>query len=449
MGAVQDVGMDLTLQKTLFSLSSSLTDHFPRAGARVLDAALVPLVANPWLASWYGRRNRAVLDRLAEVRKVLVLADIHLGDAVLLQGLVLAVRDFFPEAWIDYVVSRAAQPFLEGHPDVSRLWPLYTGSPLPSAEDMAAVGGLVAAGGYDLVVNACPSFVPGRPLPERGAVLDFLTHAPHLVRNEYAPAEPNHFLFQSHRFLAELFQQRWSPQRPSGVTGAWIHLDDAAVDLADAFADSARAFRNEPWVLLNPDGASPYTRPPEAFLAPLLRRLADGGAFVLVGEGHTDAGVGIRLQEALPPALRARTLRVPAVLPAPAYAALLDRVDVFVSGDTGPLHWGAARKVSRTGRRAFWNHTTVVSLFGATPARMSGYDSVQPGFLPAWQDAPSAVFQSHPPCRNLTCLNKPHKTCRVPRCFEGCSPLAIADAVLERLGAIQAGGAAHPGRFVA
>jgi hypothetical protein len=314
---------------------------------------------------------------------------------------------------------------------------------------MAAVRELVAGGGYDLVVNACPSFVPGRPLPERVPVLDFLTHAPHLVRNEYAPAEPNHFLFQSHRFLAELFNQRWSPQRTPWVPGALIHLDDAAVDTADAFVASAPAFQNEAWVLLNPDGASPYTRPPEAFLAALLRRLAEGGAFVLVGEGHTDAGVGLRLQDALPPALRARTLTVPAVLPAPAYAALLDRVDVFVSGDTGPLHWGAARKVSRTGGRLFWNHTTVVSLFGATPARMSGYDSVQPGFLPAWQDAPSAVFRSHPPCRNLTCLNKLHKTCRIPRCFEGCSPLAVADAVLARLEAIRAAGGPHPMRRVA
>jgi hypothetical protein len=329
-------------------------------------------------------------------------------------------------------------PFLEGHPDVSRLWPLYTGSPLPSEGDVAAVRDLLARGSYDLVVNACPSFVPGRPLPERGAVLDFLTHAPRLVRNERAPAEPNHFLFQSHRFLAELFQARGPAQRPVELRGARIFLEDGAVDAADAFLDAARAFGSGPLVLLNPDGASPYTRPPEALLAALLGRLAAGGARVLVGEGHTDAGVGLRLQEALPPALRARTLSVPAALPAPAYAALLDRVDVFVSGDTGPLHWGAARKVSRSGRRAFRNRTAVFSVFGATPARLSGYDSTAPGFLPAWQDAPSAAFLSHAPCLNITCLNKLHKTCRNPRCFEGCPSLPVAEAVLARLGDLRA-----------
>jgi ADP-heptose:LPS heptosyltransferase len=447
MGAAQHVGMDPTLQKTLFSLSSALTGQFPRAGARLLDTAIVPLLAHPWIEAGFRRRNRAVLDRAGEPRKVLVLADVHLGDAVMLQGLVLAVRDFFPAAEIHYGVSRPSQPFLEGHPDVSRLWPIYTGSPLPSERDVAAVRELIAHGGYDLVVNACPSFVPGRPFTERDAVLDFVTHAPRLVRNEYGPTEPNHFLFQSNRFLADLFKERWSPQRPSDVRGARIFLEDAAVDAADAFLDSARVCRNEPWVLLNPDGASPYTRPPEAFLAALLERLVAGGALVLVGEGHTDAGVGIRLQDALPPALQARTLSVPAALPAPAYAALLDRVDVFVSGDTGPLHWGAARKISRTGRRPFGNRTTVYSLFGATPARMSGYDATEPGFLPAWQDAPSAAFLSHAPCRNITCLNKLHKTCRIPRCFEGCSPLSVAEAVLARLGDIRSTGTSRPRRI--
>jgi len=435
--------MDLALQKTLFSLSSSLTGRFPRAGARLLDAAIAPLLAHPWLEAGFRHRNRAVLDRVGEPGKVLVLADVHLGDAVMLQGLVLAIGDFLPAAEIHYVVSRHSQPFLEGHPDVSRLLPIYTGTPLPSDGDVAAVRELIAQGGYDLVVNACPSFVPGRPFPERLAVLDFVTHAPRLVRNEYRPTEPNHFLFQSHRFLADLFKERWSAQRPVAVRGARIFMEDEAVDAADGFLDTARACR----VLLNPDGASPYTRPPEAFLRALLGRMVAGGALVLVGEGHTDAGVGIRLQDALPPALRARTLSVPAALPAPAYAALLDRVDVFVSADTGPLHWGAARKISRSGKRFFGNHTTVYSLFGATPARMSGYDSTEPGFLPAWQDAPSAAYLSHAPCQNITCLNKLHKTCRIPRCFEGCSPLSVADAVLARLADIESTGNSRPRRI--
>ncbi len=441
--------MDLTLQKTVFGLSSSITNRFPRVGARALDATIRPLVANRWLDARFRRRNRAVLNKVGQPRSIVVLSDVHLGDALNSQGLVAAVRDFFPEARIHYVVSRAARPFIEGHPDVSHLWPVYTGSPFPSERDLLAVGELISRTGCDLIVNACPFFVPGRPLPRERRVLDFITHAPRLLRNEADPTEPNHFLFQGHRFLTDLFIERWPLRRSGVVRGARIFLDDEAVDSADAFVDSLQADRDEPWVLLNPDGASPYTRPPEDLLAALLRRLVEGGAFVLVGEGHTDSGVGIRLRDRLAGVFLDRTRLVPASLAAPAYAALLDRMDAFVSGDTGPLHWGAARKISRTGRRFFWNRTAVFSLFGATPARLSGYDSSQPGFLPAWQDAPSAAFQSHAECLNITCVNKLFKTCPTIRCFEACSPLSLADAVLSHLEGTRSIDASRPLRVPA
>ena len=433
--------LDLTLQRALFGFSCALTTHTPRAGARLLNATVKPMVSNAVLRAAFLRRNQAVLDRVGEPRRVLVLSDIHLGDALITQGLIAAVRDFFPSAEIHYAVSRSSAALIEGHPDVTRLWPVYTGSLLPSGQDVSAVRDLMSATRCDLIVSACPSFARGNPLPRDGAVLDFVTHAPVLVRNEDAPTEPNHFLFQGHRFLAGLFSQRWSPRRTDAVGGARIYFDDDAVDAADAYLESAQASHRSPWVFLNPDGASPYTRPPEAVWRQALERVIQGGATVFIGEGHTDAGVGVRLYDRLPLPLRDRTRVVPASTPVPAYAAMLDRMDAFVSGDTGPLHWGAARKISRTGRRAFRNRTAIFSLFGATPARMSGYDSGRPGFLPAWQDAPSEAHVSHAPCQNITCLNKLLKTCAPARCFEGSSPLALADAILR---SVQTAGSARP-----
>jgi ADP-heptose:LPS heptosyltransferase len=426
--------MDLSLQKALFRASSALTRRYPVAGARLLNTAIKFIVTHPTLDAAYHKRNQSVLDHVGQPKTILVLADIHLGDAVMLQGLVVAARDYFPASDIHYVIARSARPFIEGHPDVTHLWPIYTGSSLPNEQDFAAVRDLIVRLEPDLVINACPSFVPGRPLPNNRSVLDFLTRAPRLIWNDDHPTEPNHFLFQSYEFLAGLFARRWPNRRPGGIRGASIYLDDDAVDAAGAFVDSLATPPYRPWVLLNPDGASPYTRPPQPVLASVLDRLVAAGMLVMIGEGHTDAGVGRRLRDGLSPAARRRTRLVPGTLPAPAYAALIDRMDGFVSGDTGPLHWAAARKVSRSGCRSFRNRTAVFALFGATPARMSGYDSSTPGFLPAWQDAVSATFVSHAPCLNITCLNKLHKTCATVRCFEGCSPLALADAVTATIG---------------
>ena len=88
---------------------------------------------------------------------------------------------------------------------------------------------------------------------------------------------------------------------------------------------------------------------------------------------------------------RKRLTIVPKSMNLDAYAALIDFADFFISGDTGPLHIGAARKVSKTGTRKFRNRTYVVSVFGATNARMSGYDSTDPLFRPPIRMFPHAV----------------------------------------------------------
>ena len=170
--------------------------------------------------------------------------------------------------------------------------------------------------------------------------------------------------------------------------------------------------------MLNPDAASPYTRVPFNEQVELLRQLSALAVPVLVAAGHTEANVGVRLRDALPAAQQRGLHIIPATMPLDAWSALIDRADAFVSADTGPLHLGAARKVSRSGSRSFRNRTAIHGIFGATPARMSGYDSTLPGFLPANQDAPSHTYVAGSPCRNITCLNKLYKTCQTVRCFE-------------------------------
>jgi hypothetical protein len=97
------------------------------------------------------------------------------------------------------------------------------------------------------------------------------------------------------------------------------------------------------------------------------------------------------------------------------------------------MHLAAARKLSRSGRHDFRNRTAVLSIFGATPARMSGYDSVQPGYLPANQDAPSWSYTAGSPCRNISCLNKIFKTCRFVHCFDDVDAEALACLIEDHL----------------
>jgi ADP-heptose:LPS heptosyltransferase len=104
-------------------------------------------------------------------------------------------------------------------------------------------------------------------------------------------------------------------------------------------------------------------------------------------------------------------------MPIESYTALIDASDMFISGDTGPLHIAACRKLGNDSR-PLRNKTVVLAIYGATDSRMYGYDSEQPFHAPANQDVPSRSFSAPVPCRNITCVNKFGKSCSEVRCFD-------------------------------
>ncbi len=410
--------VSLAFQRMLFDATSRLTDRFPVAGAHLLDRTVRPAVGNPLVASILVARNRRTIASVASFRRVVVVPDSHIGDAVLAQGLLAALRDYFPDATVDFLVNKTVAPLIVGHPDATRVIPVFSGGFFPSAADLARVRDIVRSGGYDLCVNQSP-FISDADLAAPGqVVLNFATHGPVLVRNEQDPSRVNHFLYQGYWFLRDLLATVAVPVRRTAFSGADLFFSDDAIALATKYANDAGLAAGAFVIQLNPDAATRFTTLPFDVQVDLLRRLASLDATVLVGAGHTTTGVGQRLVDTLPAHLRPRAHVVPASLPLDAYSALMDWCDVFISGDTGPLHLAAARRHARDGTCRFRNLTAVLSVFGATPARMSGYDSAQPGYPPANQDAPSWCYAAGSPCRNITCLNKMFKTCRVARCFD-------------------------------
>jgi ADP-heptose:LPS heptosyltransferase len=406
------------LQKILFDGTSRLTGRFPRAGSRFLDLSFRSLVGNSFLSALSAAHNRRIVRSLRSFRRFLVIPDIHIGDAVMTQSALSALRDFFPHAHVDYVINRAAYPLIEGNPEATRVLPFFVGGSFPSATNLQTLRDLIKGEGYDLCLNFCP-FIKDRQISPGGAgILNILSYGPVIVKNERDPSRINHFIYDDYRFTHDLLSIVARPVRGEPFRGVRLTFADSAVDKALRFATESGLSSDVPVVLFNPDGASPYTRLPFEIQAVLLDRLARMKALILLGWGHTVAGIGNRLKDSLPLLLRSSVRMIPADLSLEVYSALIDFCDVFISGDTGPLHLAAARRFSRTGKFVFRNRTAILSLFGATPARMSGYDSFQPGYLPANQDAPSWAYTAGSPCRNITCLNKMYKTCRTIRCFD-------------------------------
>ena len=423
-------------QSMVFNGSSRLTEVWPRFGARLLDATIRPVLGNAALGAMFARRNRAVLQKVQSFRRFLVIPDIHIGDAVLTQPALAAIRDFFPAAEIDYVVNRGVASLVGRNRDATRVLPLFSGGIHPSADDVSRLRTLIAAGRYDLCLSFTSLLEPEEQADAVQPLISVMSHTATLVRNERDAAEINHFSFQHYRFVRELLSNVGSPVRPEHYPGFQVTLPDQAIEYALAFAASARLDDGTPVVVFNPDGASPYTRIPFDLQRALLSRIsrdAPAATVILVGAGHTADGIGQRLVDTLPAPQRRKTRIIPKHMPLAAYAALLDRADVFVSGDTGPLHLAAARRASESGSFPLRNRTAIISIFGATLPRMSGYDSARPGFLPANQDAPSWCFHAPSLCHNITCLNKLYKTCRQVRCFEQLDVETVAGVAVSRL----------------
>jgi hypothetical protein len=211
------------------------------------------------------------------------------------------------------------------------------------------------------------------------------------------------------------------PVRQDFFLGVRTTYSDEAIEYADRFIREAGLSFRSPVIMYNPDSSSKFNLMPfesQARLLGLLVTETTADTTILLGAGHTEAGIGERLADSIPPPLRSKVRILPRSMPLDVFSALIDFADVFVSGDTGPLHLAASRRYSRSGHYQFRNRTAVLSFFGATMPRMSGYDSFQPGYLAANQDAPSWCYQAGSPCRNITCLNKMFKTCKTVRCFE-------------------------------
>jgi ADP-heptose:LPS heptosyltransferase len=427
--------MENQTQKKIFHLTSEVTRLFPKAGARFLDSLILPIAGHPLLVNGIFKRNRKTLGR-APFRKILVIPDIHIGDAVMMQGAVQAFRDFFPDARIDYVVKKSVASLIEGNPAITNLYPYFTGAVFPTETDVQSVQKLVAENNYDLCFNCSPFFEDSRLFPRGQKILNFMTVAPQLLQNEKNKTGINHFLFQSYGFVKKLLEANFNIRAFETFEGVGVTLSDEAVEKAKLYLKEKCVPGHKPVIFLNPDTASPYTLIPLAHQAEILKKILGMDVSVLLGTAFTHTGMEQRLLETLTMEERRKVFVVPSTLPIDAYAALIDEADIFISGDTGPLHIAAARKLSRSGLAEFRNKTFIISIFGATPARMSGYDSANPLFPPANQDAPSRTYVSESPCRNITCVNKMAKTCRDARCFEVLAVEEMAGDIQQRLTAL-------------
>lgn len=254
--------LDNKISNTFFDFTSKVTTLFPKGGAWFFDHTLIPAVGNPLVRRLTGRYNRSILQSVHAFQRILVVSDIHIGDAILAAGGVAVFRDFFPEARIDYVIKNSVACLFEGNPAISNLYPVFTGGQFPNDSDLASVKKLSFENDYDLCLNCCPFIEDGEIFPPGQKVLNAVTFAPKALMNLTGKTGSCHFMYNTYDLPGEFLPQITGRQPARPFKGFPVTLSDEAFDQAQLFFKEKGLTQDKKIYFLNPDTASPFNRIP-------------------------------------------------------------------------------------------------------------------------------------------------------------------------------------------
>ena len=116
---------------------------------------------------WAGGRD---IEGMRTVRNILVIQTAFIGDALLTLPLVRGVKEFFPDAHVDVLVTPRAQELFQNHPDIHDAIPFDKRGRDKGLAGLRAIVRLLRGRSYDL------AFVPHRSL--RSALVAWLARIP-------------------------------------------------------------------------------------------------------------------------------------------------------------------------------------------------------------------------------------------------------------------------------
>jgi lipopolysaccharide heptosyltransferase II len=370
------------------------------------DLALAP-------AAWLQRRRPAPTS----VKRVLLLRLERIGDLLMVLEAIRDARAAWPDAEIDLAVGSWNAAIAKLIPEVTRV-EVADAPWLARGSDRTSVGALLGRArewrqhAYDIVVNFEPDI--------RSNFLAWLTGAPTRVGywtggggrflTDAAPYAPTTHVAKNARALIARASGRASSAAQPSTAPRLIPPPDAA-----AAAEKVLHGRTRPFIGVHASGGRESKQWHLDRFAATARRLAEerGATIVLTGSPG---------DRALVDAVRRGLEGVPVIdtsgmLDLPALGALLARLDLFITGDTGPMHLAAAVG------------TPLVALFGpSNPLRYGPLGTHQ------------RILRIDLPCSPCGRVRLPPERCRghVPDCLHGISVETVVAAANDLLEGVPA-----------
>ncbi|WP_152512873.1 lipopolysaccharide heptosyltransferase II [Desulfovibrio sp. X2] len=329
-----------------------------------------------------------------------------LGDAVLTLPLAQALHQAWPEADMHFYVRKGLGPLFSAQPQFAAVHEVDKRGGDSGAAGAWRIGRRLAAQDFDLLVSAHTSF--------RSAIVSFASRIP--VRLGYDAPLYNRLAYTM--TCPRRFEERDEIERLLGLAEAlgipaadsWprIALPPVALEAAGRILSG---LRDRPFVGLHPGSVWPTKRWPTAHFSRLADMALASGASVLLFAGPGEEATAAEVIEGMRGKDSPRLVNLAGRLSLPDLAAVIGRLDVYVTGDSGPMHLSWAQG------------TPTVAVFGPTVRSL--------GFFP--RGGHSRVLELDLPCRPCG-LHGP-KECPQGhhRCMLGITPeeawSAVADAL--------------------
>lgn len=270
-----------------------------------------------------------------EARRIAIVKPSSLGDIVHSLPVLTALRRRYPQAHISWVVSRIFEPLLQGHPDLDATIPLDRG---------AARRGWMAAlqtwrrfihdlrrRHFDLVVDLQgllrSGLITGLSGGQRRVGLGTAREGAGWFYTDVVTVPGAGSIHAVDRY--------WQVAERFGIGDQPKQFRLPITDAAQVWTAQALAGLPRPWVMLAIGSRWPTKRWPADHFAELARRAQDhfGAAAIFVGGAEETPAARLAMSE-LPGPSRVLTGRTTL----PQLVALLNRADVMIGNDTGPLH---------------------------------------------------------------------------------------------------------------
>jgi len=336
-----------------------------------------------------------------DVRRLLIVKPSSLGDVVHALPTLSALRRRFPSAKLSWLVKREWADVLEGNPDLDEVLSVDL-----SVKGWPAAIRAVRAGRFDLVVDLQGLL--------RSAVLGWASGSP--ARVGFANGREGSPWCYTHRVPVPdasihavdrcLLIARFLGAEPEKPGPSAFHLpqESAAEARVEALLAAAGVQAGTMLVALNPSARWTTKQWPAESFAAVGDWLQQQGARVVVIGGREERPVG----EAVMRAMHGAPIDLAGKTTMKELIALLRRLRVFITNDSGPMHLAAAVG------------TPVIALFGPTdPARTGPYG------------AGHVVLRSGVPCS--PCFSRHCANAVTMECLTAIQPQRVIEAASKLL----------------